>query len=182
MFMHLAVYKCPLISLNKSDYAIYNFLQFSHVIFFLPFSNYIMRKLAAFLEQLLDFGLKEPPASLFMVRSQKKILSMKVKCMSMCGISQEITWTLMLWVKILQYNMSGWPQAKQILDGSPTHMEVGGVLEHFNAVADYSVWDFTAISIWVKTDFVFKIKALFFKGENNYFSHVRKSVSFHFIS
>lgn len=61
-------------------------------------------------------------------------------------------------------------------------MEVGRVLERFNAVADYSVWDFTAISIWVKTDFVFKIKALFFKGENNYFSHVRKSESFHFIS
>lgn len=61
-------------------------------------------------------------------------------------------------------------------------MEVGRVLESFNAVADYSVWDFTAISIWVKTDFVFKIKAFLKKGGGNYFSHVRKSESFHFIS
>lgn len=60
-------------------------------------------------------------------------------------------------------------------------MEVSIVLETFNAFADYSVWDFTAISIGVKTDFVFKIKAPL-KGGNNYFSHVRKSESFLFIS
>lgn len=48
------------------------------------------------------------------------------------------------------------------------HMEVGILLESFNAVTDYSVWDFTAISIWVKTDFVLKIKA-FKNRENNYF-------------
>lgn len=47
-------------------------------------------------------------------------------------------------------------------------MEVGILLESFNAVTDYSVWDFTAISIWVKTDFVLKIKA-FKNRENNYF-------------
>lgn len=61
------------------------------------------------------------------------------------------------------------------------HMEVGILLESFNAVTDYSVWDFTEISIWIKTNFVFKIKA-FKNRENNYISHGRKSKSFHFIS
>lgn len=47
------------------------------------------------------------------------------------------------------------------------YTEVGILLESVNAVTDYSVWDFTAISIWVKTDFVLKIKA-FKNRENNY--------------
>lgn len=57
------------------------------------------------------------------------------------------------------------------------HMEFGILLESFNAVTDYSVWNFATISIWVKTDFVLKIKA-FKNKENNYFSHDRKSKYF----
>lgn len=55
-------------------------------------------------------------------------------------------------------------------------MEVGILLESFNAVTDYSVWDFTAISIWVKTDFVLKIKA-FKNRENNYFFSMAGSLN-----
>lgn len=54
-------------------------------------------------------------------------------------------------------------------------MEIGRLFESFSTVTDYSIWDFTAFSTWVKANFVFKIKD-FKNTENNYFSHGRNSV------
>lgn len=51
-----------------------------------------MRKLTAFLEQLLNFGLKYPQDSLYLQYGhRRKYCLWKYKSMSMCNISQEIT-------------------------------------------------------------------------------------------